>query len=75
MFFSLVELSYARGNAKKVANEYDISTELIYRWRREFEKYDKNSFPGKGRPKLTEQERENVELRNHFGMQRWSVIS
>ena len=62
----LVELSDVRGNAKKVAEEYGISPELLYRWRREFAKYDKNSFPGKGKPKLTDQERENAELRKQL---------
>ena len=27
----LVELSHARGNAKQVAEEYDLSPELLYR--------------------------------------------
>ena len=62
----LVELSHARGNAKQVAEEYGISAELLYRWRREFEKYDKNSFPGKGIPKLTDQERKIAELRKQL---------
>ena len=62
----LVELSHARGNAKKVAEEYGIKPELLYRWRREFEKYEKNSFPGKGKPKLTDEEREIVELRKQL---------
>lgn len=62
----LVELSHARGNAKQVAEEYGISAELLYRWRREFEKYEKNSFPGKGKPKLTDEEREIAELRKQL---------
>ena len=62
----LVELSHARGNAKKVAVEYGIEPELLYRWRRESKKYEKNSFPGKGKPKLTDQERENAELRKQL---------
>ena len=55
----LGELSNARGNAKQVAEECDLSTELLYRWRREFEKYENNSFPGQGKPKLTDQEKED----------------
>jgi len=62
----LVELSHARGNAKKVAEEYGIAPELLYRWRREVAKYDKNSFPGKGKPKLTDEEREIAELRKQL---------
>ena len=41
-----VELSFARGNAKEIADELGIRQELLYRWRREFQKYDNNSFPG-----------------------------
>ena len=62
----LVELSHARGNAKEVAEEYGIKPELLYRWRREFDKYEKNSFPGKGKPKLTNEEREVAELRKQL---------
>lgn len=62
----LVKLSHARGNAKKVAEEYGIEPALLYRWRRESAKYEKNSFPGNGKPKLTDQERENAELRKQL---------
>jgi transposase len=47
-----IELSYARGNAKEIAEELGIRPELLYRWRRESEKYQDNSFPGKGKPKM-----------------------
>jgi len=33
-----VELSFARGNAKEIAVELDIRPELLYRWRREYQK-------------------------------------
>ena len=63
-----VELSYARGNAREIAEELGIHPELLYRWRREFQKYQNNSFPGKGKPKMTDLEREisrlNKELRD-----------
>lgn len=63
-----VELSYARGNAREIAEELGILPELLYRWRREFQKYQNNSFPGKGKPKMTDLEREisrlNKELRD-----------
>jgi transposase len=31
-----VELSFARGNAKEIAEELGILPELLYRWRREY---------------------------------------
>ena len=63
-----VELSNVRGNTREIAEELGIAPELLYRWRREYQRYEKNSFPGKGKPKLTDQEREiarlNKELRD-----------
>jgi len=53
-----VELSFARGNAREIAEELGIRPELLYRWRREYQKYENNSFPGKGKPKMTALERE-----------------
>jgi transposase len=61
-----VELSYARGNAKEIADELGLRPELLYRWRREYEKYQNNSFPGKGKPKMTDLEKENVRLRKEL---------
>ena len=61
-----VELSYARGNTKEIAEELGIHPELLYRWRREFKKYENNSFPGKGKAKMTDLERENARLRKEL---------
>ena len=61
-----VELSYARGNTKEIAEELGIRVELLYRWRREFKKYENNSFPGKGKPKMTDLEKENAKLRKEL---------
>ncbi|MCA1757781.1 MAG: transposase [Bacteroidales bacterium] len=61
-----VELSYARGNTKDIAKELGIQPELLYRWRREFKEYENNSFPGKGKPKMTDLERENARLRKEL---------
>ena len=36
----LVELARARGNAKQIVEEYGVSPELLYRWRREAQKYE-----------------------------------
>jgi len=40
--------------------------ELLYRWRREYQKYENNSFPGKGKPKMTDLEKENARLRKEL---------
>ena len=39
-----VELSYARGNAKEIADELGIDKGLLYRWRKELKKYEGNSI-------------------------------
>ena len=61
-----VELSFVRGNAKEIAEELGIRPELLYRWRREYQQYENNSFPGKGKPKLTEMEREVARLKKEL---------
>ena len=61
-----VELSFARGNAKEIAEELGIGPELLYRWRREYQRYENNSFPGKGKPKMTDLEREIARLRKEL---------
>lgn len=61
-----VELSYARGNASEIAEELGIDRVLLYRWRKEFEQYQVNSFPGHGNPKMTDLERENAQLQKEL---------
>ena len=58
-----VELSYARGNVSAICKELDVPLSVLHRWRRESVEYGKNSFPGKGRPKLTDDQREISELK------------
>jgi len=61
-----VELSTARGNAAEIAEELGIKVDLLYRWRREYNEYDKNSFPGQGKMKMTDQEREIARLKKEL---------
>lgn len=61
-----VELANLRGNVVEIAEELGIRHELLYRWRREFRKYDKNSFPGNGKPKMTDIEKENARLQKEL---------
>ena len=58
-----VELSYARGNVSAICKELEVPLSVLHRWRRESGEYGKNSFPGKGRPKLTDDQREISELK------------
>ena len=58
-----VELSFSRGRAAEVAQELGIDSALVYRWRREHNQYAHNSFPGKGKPKMTDPEKEIARLK------------
>ena len=53
-----VELSYSRSNVVALANELDLRPELLYRWRSEYSNYKGKSFPGNGKPKMTEEQSE-----------------
>jgi transposase len=58
-----VELSYATGDVKQVCEDLRVSPSVLYRWRKEHKDYGKNSFPGRGKPKLTDEEKEIVRLK------------
>ncbi|KAF2512846.1 IS3 family transposase [Flavobacterium zhairuonense] len=47
-----VLLSYERGSAKQVAIEFEISCPLLYRWRKEYQKFGSSGFCGRGNGKL-----------------------
>ena len=61
-----VELSYARGNVVEVSKELGIPYSVLHRWRRESHEYGKNSFPGRGKPKLTDNQREIANLKKQL---------
>lgn len=61
-----VELSYAKGSIKRTCKDLDISLSSLVRWRQELKQYGKNSFPGKGNLKLTDQDREVLELKREL---------
>ena len=58
-----VKLSQARGSVKEISEELDIPYSVLSRWRKESATFGKNSFPGKGKPKLTDEQREIAELK------------
>ena len=61
-----VELSYARGSVKQICEELDISYSVLHRWRSESKDYGKNSFPGRCKPKLTEEQKEIALLKRQL---------
>ncbi|NQY09303.1 MAG: transposase [Flavobacteriales bacterium] len=64
-----VALAAARGNvpaiaiAIAIAIELGIEVNMLYRWRKELSQYEHNSFPGRGKPKMTDKERELADVR------------
>ena len=58
-----VKLSNERDNLSDVARELGITPKLLSRWRKESEQFGHGSFPGNGKPKLTAEEKEMVELK------------
>lgn len=58
-----VELSQVRPNVRELAEELGIVPALLYRWRREYQRYEHNSFPGRGKPKMTDEEKEMALLK------------
>lgn len=61
-----VELSFARGSVTQICEELDTPTSALSRWRRESSEYGKNSFPGRGKPKLTDEQREIANLKKEL---------
>ena len=61
-----VELSYARGRVKEICEELDIPISVLSRWRKESKDYGKNSFPGRGTQKLTDEQKEMAELKKQL---------
>jgi transposase len=61
-----VELTYARGSVSEICRELDIPRSVLGRWRKESKDYGDNGFPGKGNPKLTDEQREVVELKKRL---------
>ena len=53
-----IALSEEKGNVAAAARELGIGSPMIHRWKKEKEQYSHNSFPGYGKPKMTDQERE-----------------
>ena len=57
-----VQLIQEGRKVPQLAKELGVTSASLYRWQREYEQYGKNSFPGNGQAKLTDQERRIREL-------------
>lgn len=58
-----IKLSQEKHNVAQAARELGIKALMIHRWKKEQEEYSHNSFPGHGKAKLTDSEREIVKLK------------
>ena len=52
--------------AKDVAEELGISSDLVNRWKREYNEHKEGSFSGHGNANLTDVEQENLRLRKEL---------
>ena len=57
-----VELSNERSNITELARELGIRVSMLYKWRKEYEKFGTGSFPGKGILKQTPEQKIISEL-------------
>lgn len=62
----LVELCKSRGNVSAVSREYGVTINSLNRWVQEFDRYENGSFPGRGKPKMTEVEAEIAALKKEL---------
>ena len=62
----VIQQSYQRENIRELAEELGINPGLIYAWRSEYKKKPQQSFPGKGIPSRTPEEKELAELKKEL---------
>lgn len=58
----VVEISFARGNVKDVAKEYEIEAQQLSMWRSQYKNHKDIAFPGNGNKKQTEEEKKMAQL-------------
>jgi transposase len=57
-----VELSNEKSNITELARELGIRVTMLYKWRKDYEKFGAGSFPGKGTLKQTPEQKTINEL-------------
>lgn len=58
-----IKLGEEKGNIAQAARELGIKATLLHRWKREQQQFTHNSFPGHGKVKQTDEQREIAELK------------
>lgn len=61
-----VKLSYQRNSINAVARELGVSASQLVKWRQDFADYGENSFPGRGKERLTDEQREIKRLKSEL---------
>lgn len=61
-----VKLSYQRNNIKAVSRELGVSSSQLIKWRKDFTEFGDNSFPGRGKERLTDEQREIKRLKGEL---------
>lgn len=59
----LVDLVGSGKTRKEVSEEFDVPSDLVSRWCREFSKYETGSFSGNGNANMTEDQKEIARLK------------
>jgi len=62
----VIQQSYQRDNIRELADELGIDPGLIYAWRSTYKNSPQRSFPGKGIPSRTPEEKELAELKKEL---------
>ena len=58
-----IKLGEEKKNVAQAARELGVKASLIHRWKREQQEFTHNSFPGHGKVKMTDDQREISELK------------
>ena len=62
-----IKLGEEKGNISQAARELGVNPSLIHRWKREQVEFSHNSFPGHGKMKMTDDQREIARLNKALG--------
>ena len=63
---TVVEVSFARGKVKEVAEESGIDPQMLATWRLQYKNHKKIAFPGNGKKMQTETEKEISRLQREL---------
>lgn len=62
----VIQQSYQRDNIRELADKLGINPGLIYAWRSAYKKKPQQSFPGKGIPQQTPEQKELAALKKEL---------